>query len=157
MLHASAVGAGFIPVLAAAGSSMARINTKSTLTLNTLQKSASPRWSGFIPVLTASLYLFCISPAVGRTGINPAPTAAECCKRLNINGLHRNIGVYKYCDFIRNGRRSVNYVRLNDPLAWAVGRVRRPPVGRQTKSLFYFGDQYRSPRPPLQPTIAHSC
>ena len=87
-LHTSAVGTGFIPVLAAAGQQHGIINTNSTLIFNALYTSVL--WAGFIPVLTATFYLSCISPAVGRTGINPAPTAVECHKCLSINGLHKD-------------------------------------------------------------------
>ena len=87
-LHTSTVGTGFIPVLAAAGQQHGIINTNSTLIINALYTSVL--WAGFIPVLTATFYLSCISPAVGRTGINPAPTAVECHKCLSINGLHKD-------------------------------------------------------------------
>ena len=41
---------------------------------------------GFIPTLAAAGYLLCILSAVGRTGINPIPTA-DVCNTLDINGL----------------------------------------------------------------------
>ena len=40
----------------------------------------------FIPALAAAGYLLCILSAVGRTGINPVPTA-DVCNTLAINGL----------------------------------------------------------------------
>ena len=43
---------------------------------------------GFIPTLAAAGHLLCILSAVGRTGINPAPTADECCNDLIIRLLH---------------------------------------------------------------------
>ena len=41
---------------------------------------------GFIPTLAAAGNLLCILSAVGRTGINPAPTV-DVCNTLVINGL----------------------------------------------------------------------
>jgi hypothetical protein len=93
------------------------------LIINVLHKKTHA-WAGVIHVLAAALYLFYILSAAGRTGINPAPTAAECCKHLSINSLYRNIKVYKYCKLIRSGRRSAYRVRDNDPLAGEAGRVR---------------------------------
>ena len=51
-----------------------------------------------MPTLAAAGYLLCILSAVGRAGINPAPTAAEC-NTLAINRLSKalqhsvNVGV----------------------------------------------------------------
>ena len=42
---------------------------------------------GFIPTLAAAGHLLCILSAVGRAGINPAPTAAECCNAFIIKQL----------------------------------------------------------------------
>ena len=45
---------------------------------------------GFMPSLAASGHLLCILSAVGRTGINPVPTA-DVCKTLVINGLSKRL------------------------------------------------------------------
>ena len=44
---------------------------------------------GFIPVLPTADKIQSKYPAAGRTGINPVPTAAECCKCLIISVLDR--------------------------------------------------------------------
>ena len=41
-----------------------------------------------MPTLGAAGYLLCILSAVGRAGINPAPTA-DVCNTLAINGLSK--------------------------------------------------------------------
>ena len=50
--------------------------------------------AGFIPVLPATDKNQGKRPAAARMGINPTPTAAECCKGLSISGLHR-----VFCDW----------------------------------------------------------
>ena len=45
---------------------------------------------GFIPTLAAAGHLFCILSAVGRTGINPVPTA-DACNTLAINELSKRL------------------------------------------------------------------
>ena len=42
---------------------------------------------GFIPTLAAAGYLHQFLSAVGRAGMNPAPTAAECCNAFIIKQL----------------------------------------------------------------------
>ena len=54
---------------------------------------------GFIPTLAAAGYLLCILSAVGRAGINPAPTADECCNDLIIKLLQFFIALYE-CQLI---------------------------------------------------------
>ena len=39
------------------------------------------------PTFAAAVHLLCILSAVGRTGINPIPTADECCNDLIIKKL----------------------------------------------------------------------
>ena len=39
--------------------------------------------TGFIPVLTTADKIKSKYPAITRVGINPTPTGAECCKRLD--------------------------------------------------------------------------
>ncbi len=70
---------------------------------------------GFIPILAAALYLFCILSTVGRTGISPAPTADKWCKYLSISGLKRILG------------------RI-----WTIRNQRACSKGRQTESLLFF-------------------
>ena len=53
-----------------------------------LQCSIHPVGVGFIPTLAAAGYLLCILSAVGRTGINPVPTA-DACNTLAINVLSK--------------------------------------------------------------------
>ena len=48
------------------------------------------------PTLSA-VYSLCISPAVGRMGINPTPTVAECSKVLIINVLHVSFCIRWLC------------------------------------------------------------
>ena len=49
---------------------------------------------GFIPTLAATGHLLCILSTVGRAGINPAPTADECCNDLIIKLLQFFIALY---------------------------------------------------------------
>ena len=62
-----------------------------TLVINVLHASAVG--AGFIPVLPATDKIQSKYHAAARMGINPTPTAAECCKLLSISGLHRILGL----------------------------------------------------------------
>ena len=55
------------------------------LVINVLHASAVG--VGFIPILPATDKIQRKYPAAGRVGINPTPTAEECCKWLSIRGL----------------------------------------------------------------------
>ena len=84
MLHCCTlprVGAGFIPALPIAD----KIQSKKTAA------------AGFIPVLPTEDKIQSKCPAAARVGINPTPTAVDCCKRLSISGIahiRRRDGVY---------------------------------------------------------------
>ena len=52
------------------------------------QGGAYPVGVGFIPILASAGYLHQFLLVVGRTGINPVPTA-DTCNTLAINGLSK--------------------------------------------------------------------
>ena len=112
VLHASAVGTGFIPVLPTAdkiqskypAASRVGINPTPTKCCNHLDNPliakvlhASAVGVGFIPVLPTADKIQSKYPAAGRTGINPVPTAAECCKCFIISVLDRILGQGSGC------------------------------------------------------------
>ena len=104
LLHASAVGTGFIPVLPTTDKIQSKcpaaarvgINPTPTKCCNHLDNPliakvlhASAVGVGFIPVLPTADKIQSKCPAAGRTGINPVPTAVKCCKCLIISALDR--------------------------------------------------------------------